>query len=37
MIEQKEATPEAQPRSEIDTELWQCENLDTHQMLAKFR
>ena len=21
----------------IDTELWQCENLDTHEMLTKFR
>ena len=37
MAEQKETTSDGQQRSEIDTELWQCENLDTHQMLAKFR
>ena len=38
MNEQKEATNSGQQqRSDMDTELWQCENLDTHQMLAKFR
>ena len=38
MTDQKEAIQVQPQRSaDIDTELWQCENLDTHQMLAKFR
>ena len=38
MTDRRENTPGLERNANnIDTELWQCENLDTHEMLAKFR